>query len=309
MVVIMNDSENLVDQRKNLVNNITRSADAVESSKGSKLSKDSKLSKSSISAKSSKPKGFQLKEVSTNPKQRTTRLGKIAAQDSASRCHWCNNEGKIGGCPNCGRTPRSVVSENLMYVDLPIDIIPKHYQGKMWEKPEQTPDMPLKAQQFDNTLEKVCNIFLQGNIPNFSMYIAAPPKSGKNLFAYTCMQTCLLQHFSVAPLMSTSDWRRLHKVSQLNPFYKFYGKYKWDELIAYDVIFLFVDHTDDKYDEIPLLKSILDARAALGLPTFIISDYSLTSLVPRWNLKSYSIIYNPNGDRDYLRYPVVISRV
>lgn len=237
----------------------------------------------------------------------STRLGKAAIAEQQLRCHVCNNEGKEGGCSRCGKTPRSAVSLKILNLEVPTDIIPSAYQGVVWEKPSAE-DLPLHLQQYDNSLEKVYNFFLSGRIPSFSMFIGAPPKSDKNKFAYSCMQTALAQKFSVAPLLSTSDWRRLQKISQMNPFYKLYGKYQWDTLISTDVVFMFVDHSDERFDEIPLLKSVLDSRAAFGLPTFIISDYKLNDLVPRFDKESYSAIYNTSDKRDYLRYPVVIHR-
>ena len=223
------------------------------------------------------------------------------------KCHMCGDRGKEGGCPRCGLTPRNSIKSQTLQMEIPMDIVPVNYQGSMWEKPDSE-GLPLKFKEFDNKLEKVYEIFLKGVIPSFSMFIAAPPKSGKNLFAYSCMQTAFVQKFSVAPLFSTGDWRRLLKVSQMNPFYKLYGKYQWDTLVSMDVVFLFVDHSDEHNDDIPLLKSVLDARAAFGLSTFIISDYRLNDLVPKWRSNLYNIIYNPNDKRDYLRYPVILHR-
>ena len=237
----------------------------------------------------------------------STRLGRAAIKEQEGRCHRCNNEGLEGGCPRCGRTPRSVITTSVLNLEVPTDIIPSVYQGNMWERPVGS-DIPLHFKQFDDALEKVYNYFLSGRVPGFSLFIGAPPKSDKNKFAYSCMQTALAQRFSVAPLLSTSDWRRLQKVSQINPFYKLYGKYQWDKLISLDVVFMFVDHSDERFDEIPLLKSVLDARAAFSLPTFIISDYKLNDLVPKFDQEAYSIIYNGSDKRDMLRYPVVIHR-
>lgn len=222
-------------------------------------------------------------------------------------CHMCNDEGKEGGCSKCGLTPRKAVSVKVLPMEMATDLIPNVYQGAMWEKPS-TANLSMKFVKFDESLEKVYNKFLSGEIPNFSMFIAAPPKSGKNSFAYSCMQTSLAHKFSVAPLLSTSEWRRLYKVSQINPFYKLFGKYQWDQLVVYDVVFLFVDHGDEHNDDIPILKSILDARASFGLSTFIISDYRLNDLVPKWNSDQYTMIYNTNPKRDYLRYPVILHR-
>ena len=225
----------------------------------------------------------------------------------ARRCYVCNSQGKEGGCPKCGLTPRAVNQIQVMKLDVGSDIIPKAYHGKMWEKPVGT-DLPAQFKEVDVSMEKVYNSFLKGKIPSFSLFLASPPKTGKNTFAYSCMQTALAQNFSVAPLLSTSDWRRLLKVSQMNPFYKLYGRYQWDKLICTDVVFMFVDHSDDHHDDIPLLKSVMDARAAFDLSTFIISDYKLTDLVPSWNSEVYTTIYNPDTQRDYLRYPFILHR-
>lgn len=223
-------------------------------------------------------------------------------------CHMCNDQGKPGGCPRCGLTQRNITPKiQQLNFEAVSDIIPVHYQGVMWKLPSQE-GLPLKFQQYDLSLEKVYNKFLEGTIPTFSVFIAAPPKSDKTVFAYSCMQTALISKFTVAPLLSTGDWRRLLKVSQMNPFYKLYNRYKWDELIATDVVFLYIDHSDDRYDDIPLLKSIFDARSMFNLPTFVISDYKLTDLVPKWNSNVYTMIYNSDSNRDYLRYPVILHR-
>lgn len=222
-------------------------------------------------------------------------------------CHKCNNEGLEGGCPKCGRTPRKVAGQQALVFDVPTDIIPVPYQGKLWECPDPA-GVSVVCRQVDEGMEKVHNKFLKGEIPAFSMFIAAPPKSGKNLFAFSCMQTALMHKFSVAPYLSTGDWQRLHKVSQMNPFYKLYGKYTWDKLIACDVVFLYVDYSDERKSSIPLMKSIMDARAAFDKPTFILSDYRLQDLVCAWKREEYTMIYNPDPNRDCLRYPVLLHR-
>ena len=222
-------------------------------------------------------------------------------------CHTCGGYGKDGGCPKCGLTPRSSVTVKSISLDLPLDVIPEVYKGKLWEH-ETEPNAPLTFVDFDKKLERVHSEFLNARVPKFSMFISAPPKYGKRAFAFACMQTALVQSFSVAPLFTTSDWRRLYRVSQMNPFYKLYDKYKWDDLVARDVVFLSVDYSDDRFDVVGLLKDILDTRSTFSKPTFILSDYKLEELVPRWGDASYNAIYNPDEKRDYIRYPVIIQR-
>lgn len=222
-------------------------------------------------------------------------------------CHTCGGYGKEGGCPKCGLTPRKTATIKSMNLEVPLDLIPAAYKGKLWE--HQTEEgAPLVYRDFDQKLDRVHLEFLNARVPAFSMFIAAPAKYGKRAFAYACMQTALVQSYSVAPLFTTSDWRRLYRVSQMNPFYKLYDKYKWDDLVSRDVVFLSVDHSDDRFDVIGLLKDILDTRSTFSKPTFILSDYKLEELVPRWGDASYNAIYNPDEKRDYMRYPVIIQR-
>ena len=112
------------------------------------------------------PKGGDtMPSESTAP---ATRIGKAAIAEQRTRCHFCNNEGKEGGCPRCGLTPRSSNTVKLLNLEVPTELIPTVYQGVVWEKPEGS-DIPLRLQQYDNALEKVYNQFLSGRIPAFSM--------------------------------------------------------------------------------------------------------------------------------------------
>lgn len=223
-------------------------------------------------------------------------------------CHTCGDLGKEGGCPKCGRTLQTVVVRQLEVSSVSADIIPIPYQGKLWVKPEVTGVTPPKFIEFDESLTKVHNLFLSGQILTFSLYIAAPVKYGKHNFAFSCMQTAAAQGHKVAPLLSTSDWRRLYKISQMNPFYKLYDRYKWDQLVLMSVVFIMVDHSDERFDLVPLMKEILDTRARFNLATVFLSDYKLEELVPRWGSDQYSMIHNVDPERDMARYPVIIQR-
>lgn len=231
-----------------------------------------------------------------------------SAEKVLSRCHQCDGKGLPGGCPRCGLTPRSVTMSKVASAHIATDLIPTTYQCKSWAPPELDDKAPLQCKQFDESLQKVHDVFLKGELPTFSMFIAAPSKYGKMQFAYSCLQAAIAHGFSVAPLMISSDWRRIYRVSQTNPMYKLFGKYRWDDLITKDVVFLSVDDSDDRFDVIGLLKTLYDTRAMQGLPTFIISDYMITELVPRFNASDYNKIYNPDPGRDYLRYPVILHR-
>lgn len=223
------------------------------------------------------------------------------------KCPVCHDEGIEGGCVRCGKEPRVVVKERIGGQLYDSSVIPEHYQGKMWSAPNSE-DKELYI-DFDTKLTKIHDNFMVGRFLNFSLFIATPPKYGKLDFAYSCMQTALSYGYSVAPLLSTSEWRRLYTVSKMNSKFKMYGKFTWDELILCDVLFLTVDHgDDDRYDDIVLLKDIYDIRARRNLPTVVISDFRLESLVPRWKSDSYTLLHNTARDCDRLRYPIILHR-
>lgn len=222
-------------------------------------------------------------------------------------CHVCGGFGKEGGCPRCGLTLRNASLKKTMHLDIPADIIPIPYQGKLWEH-QVDEASSLKFQEFDSALVKVHTEFLQGRVPSFSLFIAAPPKYGKQEFVYSCMQLAIAQKFTVSPYFSTSDWRRLYRVSQVNPFYKMFDKYQWDKLLCVDVVFISVDHSEDKYDVIPLMKDILDARSRMSKSTVFISDVKLEDLTSVWGGNDYNMIFNSDTNRDFARYPVILQR-
>lgn len=225
---------------------------------------------------------------------------------SVAVCHTCGGYGKDGGCPKCGKTLEGAIKVKSLRLDIAVDVIPVQYQGKLWSRPESTGN--TRFDDFDSKLDTIHKEFLSGRVPKFSVMACSPGKYGKHRFAYSCMQTAVVQGFTVAPLLVTSDWRRLYRVSQTNPFYRLYDKYKWDDLVALDVVFLAVDHSDDRFDVISLLKDLLDVRAGFSKSTFIISDFKLTDLVPTWGKQNYNLIYNPDPERDFMRYPVILHR-
>lgn len=220
-------------------------------------------------------------------------------------CRVCNDKGKEGGCPRCGKVIGNCALELNLMDTIPTDIIPLHYQGKFWVKPESHTE---REKQFDTTLNKVHEKFMRGEFPTYSMFIGAPPNIDKFIFAYSCLQLAQSNGRSIAPILMTGDWRRLYRTSQQNPTYKLFNKWDWNSLITKEILFTSVDSSEDRFDIIGLLKLLYDTRALQGLPTFVISDFELTTLVPKYRSEDYLKIYNSDNKRDYYRYPVVVQR-
>ena len=238
----------------------------------------------------------------------STGAGRATSSKFRSVCHRCGGHGLEGGCPRCGLTVQQKVMRKVEALGLPLDIIPAHYQGKLWTRIPATEGVPAKFVDFDNKLETIHKIYMDGLLPHYSVFISGPRKTGKMNFAYSCMQLAAAKTIKIAPMLSTSDWRRLYRVSQMDPMYKLYGHYRWDDLISREVVFMRVDHSEDRYDVFGLLKEVFDTRASMGKATMVISDYKLEDLVSRWGSEEYAMIHDSDPDRDLYRYPVILQR-
>lgn len=224
-------------------------------------------------------------------------------------CHTCNGRGLPGdGCPECGAKVNQTIDLRSTSFVINTDIIPSFYQGKTWEKPSYDGTETDLVKEIDDRVAAVQDKFLSGEKPSFSLFISCNEDYGKFIFAYSCMQAALLSGYTVAPLLSTADWKRIHKQSQINPGLKLYGNLRWDELVRRDVVFIYVDHSDDRLSDIWLLKTVLDSRATMGLGTYIISDYHLPTLSSRYNSKEYKALLSSAQKKDLNRFPIIIQR-
>lgn len=219
------------------------------------------------------------------------------------KCPVCYDMGKKDGCPRCGKSLVKNLDLDKVSIAFNPSLIPESYQGHYWNPPVSE---DFVMADFYKKLDKIHSIYLSAKPLPYSLFLAGPPKIGKLDFAYSALQASIAQGRTTAPLMSTSEWRRLYKIAQINPFYKMYGKYYWDDLICADVVIITVDYSDDHNDDITLMKDIYDIRARQNLSTTIISDFKLEDLVPRWNSSAYNLIYSSNPKCDRKRYPLII---
>ena len=99
------------------------------------------------------------------------------------------------------------------------------------------------------------------------------------------------------------------RISQISPFFKLYQSWTYDAVMSADILFVTVTHIDDnRNNDIMLLHELYDTRARLDLPTIVISDYALESLVPKWESKIYSVLIGDGKNVDLLRYPRILQR-
>lgn len=222
-------------------------------------------------------------------------------------------------CPECGRTygafsVTSHTAEDIQVLTAKAEdlCIPKHYVGIPWnkeiilkDKKELTSDLHFK--HFINQLEKINSIFRTGAIPAKSAIIFAPPGFSKLTWAYSCMQEALAHNHTVAPILDTREIKRLLILASERPWYKLYDKIVYDEYIMSDVCFITVTKTEYFQEAYQVILEILDVRARKGLPTFIISRYSLDSLSKRDYAGHTKELLNRSNNVDVLKYASLLT--
>lgn len=213
-------------------------------------------------------------------------------------CFTCGNMGftdKV--CPECGRQPHShnfqQMEDTSEFVVSANNIgIPHEYTGVVWNRDNlELTHSDYKGDKvfswFCSQLEKIHDMFTRGTIPPASAIIIAPPKFGKETFAYSCMQFAMAKGFRVAPLLDTVELKRLLVLASENPKYKLYKTIDYDSYITSDVVFVTVTKTAYKNEAFVIIEELLDRRSRLGLPTFFISRYTI---------KEMSVFYKQNAE-------------
>lgn len=206
-------------------------------------------------------------------------------------CLECGGYGKEdpNGCPKCGVKSRNKIEVTQMknpkvFIDkCEWNLIPEEYIGNEWDKNcllvahdkhENNPNF-LK---FLAMCEKFHTAFKNGKLVNKSIYFYAPPSFGKDFLAFSCMQYAERSGYKVAPFLDTIDVKRLLILGAENPKYKILGKIDYDKYLTSDVVFVSVTKTRYLSEAYETLLELLSKRSRLGLPTYILSEYSIEDL-------------------------------
>lgn len=233
-------------------------------------------------------------------------------------CFVCGGKGLLDEkCPSCGREPKKLSfsfeedSGEKFIQKVDAINVPGKYRGIMWN-----PDVLRKSfrdkehdsafQRFVNQLDKVDSVFASGILSDKSAIIIAPAGYSKMTFAYSCMQRAIDAGFSVAPMLDTSELKRLLYLSSENPTYKLYNNINYDDYIMSDVCFITVTKMATHEWAYNTIQEILDRRARKGLGTFVISRFSLAEISKRDLSNQFSVISTASSQDDF-RYPAVIS--
>lgn len=207
-------------------------------------------------------------------------------------CYVCRGGFEDKVCTECGSQPKR--SLNSIEV-LESDLIPSYYKGKLWEKEILKTDNMDKIDnalfiKYYSVMEKITSDFSCGKIPQYSTFIVSTKKMSKTLFAYSCMQLALSNGFTVAPLLNTNQ-------------IDMKAEYMLSDFLVLSIPNFF----DDRINSWKVILDVLDIRARLDLPTFIISNYSLNHIVTKSNKEYFFKMIDRSSKSDPLKYPRVLE--
>lgn len=236
-------------------------------------------------------------------------------------CFTCGGnpgpEFKETGCPECGAKYKinslDVIKEDKKLYDKAKKIvIPDYYLGKIFTKEQLIKEYPEQAnknlfKRYVNNLTKVQDQIAKGVLPKVSGIIIADPKFGKVTWAYSCMQLALANGFTVAPLISTQEVKRLFMMSIKYPNYKLYGEFSFDSYVNSDIMFVTVSKNllhEVAYED---MSELLDIRSRRNLPTFFISRFDINQITSKDFNEYFKKSLDYDGTNNGLKYPAIVQ--
>lgn len=231
------------------------------------------------------------------------------------RCIVCGDRGTKEGCPKCGKKISNLnipePKKEAFITKSRFHEIPDNYIGRIWSKDLLLSNNAgrggLRFANFVESLDKLHEKFIEGNIYGKSVFISAPSKTSKTVFAYSCMQHALKSGLTVAPLMDTLEAKTLLVNSAYKPEYKIHKFITYDDYITRDILFLAVTKTDYYTDAFTTCLDVMSRRSRMGLPTFIISKFSLKEISQDSVDNNISQLINVQSGEDPLKYPVILE--
>lgn len=231
-------------------------------------------------------------------------------------CYNCGDEGLPGGCPVCGKDSKKLnvpqKKKERFIKNASFKQIPNEYIGVVWSEQilrDNHPDLSNNG-YFDNyckILTRLHDSFLEGRIPASSVFISAPSKFSKNIFAYSCMQQSLNHGIEVSPFIDTVELKRLLTLCGDRPDWKLYGYIDYEKYITSPVCFCTVSKLDAHREAYTVISELMARRTRLGLPTFIISKFSLAEISRNCIDPNYSGMVDELGSENALKFPTIIE--
>lgn len=228
------------------------------------------------------------------------------------KCFTCRDKGRPGGCPSCGKVlnpnGKPVMEITPQLLEESKCPIPPTYLARDWDPNVLLDTFPeLKTHRmftnYVSQLDKIYRIYESGRLPTQSVMIIAPRRRGKVTLAYCCMKQALAHGYTVAPLLDTSELKRLNILSADRHFSKDLRNldYTIESVVNADVMFITVD-LDNFQSAYRTIDAFVDKRARQGKATFIISRFTIEQITLTDFNETFDDIIDKTRLQDRLKY-------
>lgn len=202
-------------------------------------------------------------------------------------CLFCRDNGKVGGCPKCGKELNLIGRNSIDKINTSTITefkIPKHYASNPWNALilKQDKSMYCDDPAFNNyvdQLTKCYEIFQSGKLPKVSALVSSPMGYGKTTCFYNCLIEAVRHAYDIVPIIDTSNLRRLLTISSERPEWSnTYLGYSLESYLNSDILIVSVTQGPEYIYAYETIINILDIRSKRDKATIVLSNYTINEL-------------------------------
>lgn len=230
-------------------------------------------------------------------------------------CLLCRDNGKIGGCPKCGKEYALLGNDKIK---TPIGVIrdlgvPKHYLKEKWNSVilRQDHEVYIDDADFDNyvnQLDACINILKEGRLPVMSALVTSPIGYGKTTWAYNCILEANSHNFTTVPLVDTGQLRRMFLTASENPSWvNKFANHNYNDYLYADLLIACVSNGPEFIYAYETIVNIVTIRSRLEKPTIFLSNYSANELMKEDKRRQLYKLLSGGTNVDPYRYLVNIG--
>lgn len=225
-------------------------------------------------------------------------------------CYFCRDEGEVGGCEGCGREKEVRHLRTVEKNEALLRHIPKYYQGVDWNRRTLEESNKEKVSsdwvKYCDQMEKVLTAIKSGNRLSKSVFLMGPRRTGKIIWAYSCLKETVNAGGTIVPLVDTQFLKRFLSLREERPFSKYEEDFSYRDFLKADLAVVSVSH-GYKFRPYKIIDMILDLRSRNDRPTIFVSRYSLGELCEHDYKGSFTATLTGYEDDNHLKYPAVIK--
>lgn len=189
---------------------------------------------------------------------------------SDNYCSKCGNTGEIWDTGE--RCECEIGQKGTLDFDLECIVVPEQYRGLMFNKNLLPAEL---GDYYANFMDTLRNEIISLRHKHINYFIYSPARSGKTVFAYSCMQSLFRIGTQVFPLLDALEIRRIIQEYDFGKKSVELDTFDVDPNSLFSVPYLFVKMpTELGFNTFTSLTTLIDRRLRRNGSTFILSNYS-----------------------------------